>query len=158
MRYFLIVLLFASAAIAEPIPFKFAEGEALTSGKLNTVVDSVNSIYVTHPVPKTHLIVNESGNLTIGETDLASTSTKLFVDGKCTFSGDVEFKGNVIGIPEQAARDVWACFIALCASALAIVNALYMRFKARSMQRDFDLRIAEFIIEYDERERWRAVR
>lgn len=64
-----------------------------TSGSYNTKIYG-NNLYLHYGSRSTGMVLNNSGNVTIGSTDLASTNYKLYVNGKHAVNGDIQFASN----------------------------------------------------------------
>lgn len=150
----LALLLLASTAKAE---------ETATSGSITFDTLSTEIWASSNVTPA--LIMNPEGNITIGTADLASTSSKLFVDGSATFAGDVEFKGKVTGLPEPKPLEMpntdWILLYLRVLVAQAILLAAgamwWMKRIADRAKREIEERIAEIVITLDEHERWEKV-
>lgn len=112
------------------------------------------------------MLMNPKGNFTIGNSDLAATDSKLFVEGKSTFHGDVKFEGKVEGLPEPKPIElpntdwIWFGIKFMIAQILALAGACawFIRKIANRAQREIEERIAEVTITLDEHERWVRLR
>ena len=69
-------------------------GNGVASAGYNTLI-SGNNIYLRYGTSRTNgLILNSSGNVTFGGSDLAGTSAKLYVDGSVSLNGEITFSAT----------------------------------------------------------------
>lgn len=79
----------------------------------NTYIDG-NNVYFRYGASNTNgLILNSSGNVTIGESDLAGTDYNLVVKGLSRFKNNIESDGNIIGAGAIQAKTSAHGFISL---------------------------------------------
>ena len=80
--------------------FNSMENKVLTGWKTIAFTDSDitgNAAGLKHSNGTISAILNSSGNVTIGASDLAGTSAKLYVDGKAIANGNVDVRANSNG-------------------------------------------------------------